>query len=208
MHSWTLALLLLLSLPAMLPSASAETTPVQESESPFFNGSFFEVGVRAGGTHAPGLDGWVADLGVRHSFPMHLLDTRISYQWEHLAQHETNLAVNQHVLGVYLGFHPLYLFLLGSDRLSYFIASFYLEVGAAMDATTSRSGSSVGFGFRGSLGLGVDVPLHDPDSGSGLWIQFLYRAQRQTERDPWNDPAGLWGTGFIGLAWRENGVVF
>jgi hypothetical protein len=198
--TWTLATAccLLTSL-----SVSAE-----EAQGPFYNGSFVEFSGRLGATGGAGLRGWTADIGIRHSFPMHLLDSRIAFRHDELGASEMGARVQQESFGVTTSLHPLYLFLLGSDRWSYTLASTHLELGSGIDAVTRAGNTAWDIGLYLSIGGGFDIPLHDPDTGSGLWVNVLYRYHLGDWEENEVDNDLSLHTLFVGLAWRNNGVLF
>jgi hypothetical protein len=174
----------------LLVSASAQAQDV--AYTPNFNGSFWDVSARAGLNNGT-TDGWAADVGLRQSFPMHLGDTRLSYRHDELDLGSTDQ--------IHLGFglHPLYVVLLGSDWLSYVIASLYLELGAGVNIVEGAYPAW-------TLGAGMDIPLSDPDLGMAPWINLVYRyewtiAQIQTADIDRH-------TFFVGLAWRVSGLLW
>lgn len=173
----------------VLPSvANAES---QRAYSRYYNGSFWDVAAR-GGVNS-GVDGWALDIGLRQSFPMYLLDTRLSYR------HDEFDSCTGDEIHVGLGLHPLYFALLGSDWLSYVFASIYAEVGAGIQLAD-------GVDAAWTLGAGVDIPLYDPDVGMAPWLNVLYRYEWTTAQlnDLDIDRHTLW----IGLSWRVNGLLW
>lgn len=178
---------------AMLICLSSGSLVAQEKPdySPYFNGSFWDVSARGGVSTLA--DGWSLDAGVRQSFPMYLGDTRLSYRRDFYTGGEVD---NVHVG---FGLHPLYVVLLGSDWLSYVVASFYAEVGGGVSIVE-------GVHPAWNVGVGIDLPLWDPDEGMAPWINVLYRYEWTTAT--LGDSTLDRGTGFIGLAWRVNGLFF
>jgi hypothetical protein len=187
---------------------ASPTVHAQDAEGLYYNGSFVEVSGRAGPTYGDNLSGWTADIGMRHSFPMHLLDSRIAFRHDELRPSQSGAHVQQESLGLTTAFHPLYLFLLGSDRWSYTLASTYLELGSGVDALTRHGSGAWDLGFYFSIGGGFDIPIHDPDTGSGLWINVNYRYHVGDWEENQVDIDLSLHTLFVGLAWRNNGVLF
>jgi hypothetical protein len=174
----------------LLVSASAQAQDV--AYTPNFNGSFWDVSARAGLNNGT-TDGWAADVGLRQSFPMHLGDTRLSYRHDELDLGSTDQ--------IHLGFglHPLYVVLLGSDWLSYVIASLYLELGAGVNIVEGAYPAW-------TLGAGMDIPLSDPDLGMAPWINLVYRYEWTTAQIQTADIDRH--TFFVGLAWRVSGLLW
>lgn len=168
-------------------TAFAEEKPLY---TPYYNGSFWDVSVRGGQTD---LGTTAFDVGLRQAFVMHLADTRLSYRRDLLDGADSD------TLHLGFGLHPLYVALLGSDWLSYVVASFYVELGMGL---TLLDGPNLSW----SAGTGLDIPLWDADTGMAPWLNLLYRYEWTT--------AALDGadidrhTGFVGLAWRINGLIF
>ncbi len=157
--------------------------------SPYFNGSFVEVSVR-GAQNFDDANSLGFDLGFRHSFPMLLLDSRVSWRYDDFDE-------TRHGLHYGFGAHPLYMFLLGNSWLSYVVSSFYLELGAGVDFQSSGIGPAL------TLGAGLDFPLWDADAGHSPWLNALYRHH-------WSFTEASIDTHmiFLGLAWRRNGLLF
>lgn len=158
--------------------------------SQYFNGSFWDVSARGG---ASDLEGWSVDAGIRQSFPMYLGDTRLSYRRDFFSGGDVD------TIHVGFGLHPLYVVLLGSDWLSYVVASFYAELGAG---ATIEDGVHPAW----NVGVGIDFPLWDPDTGMAPWLNVLYRYEWTTAT--LGEASLDRGTGFIGLSWRVNGLLF
>ena len=173
----------------LMVSATAQAQDV--AYTPYFNGSFWDVSARGGLDH--NVDGWAVDVGLRQSFPMHLGDTRLSYRHDELELGSSDQ--------IHLGFglHPLYVVLLGSDWLSYVIASFYVELGAGVNISDGPHPAW-------TLGTGMDIPLSDPDLGMAPWINVLYRYEWTTAQIKSADIDRH--TVFVGLAWRVSGLLW
>ena len=212
-----LALLLLLSV-APLPGAAQQPPATEEPRaySRYYTGAFYEVGARALRSAAGDsqFGGWGWDAGLRASFPMYLGDLRLAYRFDALqAERDGVAAIDQHSVGLTLAIHPLFLFLLGSDWPSYVVASTYLEVGAGGQwASLVRALGQAPVddeGFWWSLGVGVDLPLWDPDVGYAPWLTVLYRNHRGDFDVSDEEAVSLSLHALIvGLAWRINGLPF
>jgi hypothetical protein len=198
-------------------SEGAETPEYSD----YFTGAFVEYSVRGGASLASeaDYDGWHIDAGVRHSFPMLLGDFRVAYRFDNLSEggagNPNALApgpIEQHSVGGYLALHPAYLLMLGSDWLSYTLASIHLELGGGVRLGVLErvvdGEFEMGVGPFVSIGGGFDMPLADPDSGAAPWLNFVYR---------WHvaDFDGAVETYDIdmhvvqvGLGWRINGLMF
>ena len=211
---------------ALVPQARAQQqppAPAQEREddySQYYTGAFYELGARALASTAGDSDfgGLGFDVGLRGSFPMYLGDLRLAYRFDALdaeapTQHPGQ--IDQHSVGLTLNVHPLFLFLLGSDWLSYTIASFYLEVGLGAQwasfapAASAAADTLDDAGFWWSLGLGIDIPLWDPDVGYAPWLSVLYRNHRGDFDVSEQEEIDLSLHALIvGLGWRINGLPF
>lgn len=186
----------------------------QPDYSPYYNGAFVEYSVRGGAslaTEAP-YDGWNVDVGARHSFPMLLGDFRLAYRFDNFGDASASGKLEQHNVGGYLAIHPLYLVLLGSDWLSYSIASLYAEVGGgAQMAILKPDGDGdyrTHFGPFVSLGVGLDIPLSDPDVGYAPWLNLVYRwhvADFDGAVETYDIDMHLLQ---VGVGWRINGLLF
>ncbi|MFU8807254.1 MAG: hypothetical protein ACNA8W_25825, partial [Bradymonadaceae bacterium] len=180
--AWVWALLFAFS--GTSAEAAVPTEPSHEAAptySEYFSGAFTEYSLRGGllRTGHSGLRGWTFDGGVRHSFPMYLGDTRLSYRYDSLES--TDSTVTIHGSNLTLGIHPLYLALLSRGWMSHFIASLHLELGLGLQRglrqslDTSVDDARSGWGFVWSLGAGFDLPLMNPNRGSAPWLNVVYR---------------------------------
>jgi hypothetical protein len=190
-------------------------------------GAFVEYSARAGAsiaTDAP-YSGWNLDIGMRHSFPVLLGDFRVAYRYDHLTPTDAapeNLAddvalLGQHSLGGFLAIHPGYLLLLGSDQLSYTLASLHAEIGFGAQYSVfepSRAALDAGADYRTniapfvSLGVGLGIPLLDPDVGHAPWLHLVYRwhvADFDGDIETFDLDMHLLQ---LGLGWRINGLLF
>lgn len=182
----------------------------------FYNGSFVEYSVR-GALARPtstAYDGFSIDTGLRQSFPMLIGDTRLSYRFDSLFDESTPTRnqVERHSLGLHLGVHPLYLFLIESDWWGYTLASLYLEIGGGVQYGVLDTGSDIDddFGFFGTVGAGVDIPLWDPDTGKAPWLNVLYRyggGRMQLQRKGGRALERMHSV-IAGIGWRYNGLLF
>ena len=187
-----------------------------EGYSDSFNGSFVALGVRLGQTQAgtSGFDGDTLDVGGRFSFPMYVGDVRVAYRYDNLTNTGAGARgdLNNHSLSASLALHPFYLFLLGSDWLSYTFASLYADVGLGVQRSTLRQpgrAAEADLGLVWHWGVGIDVPLWDPDVGFAPWLNIMYRNHRAThDRDGVPDIGMPLHTVFLGLSWRVNTLVF
>lgn len=192
--------------PSVQPAPDAVAP--QQGDEPF-NGAFTEWSVR-GGAVVPtdGSRGWIGDVGFRHAFPMYVGDTRLAYQharWDHADE-----TVGLHDLSVTFGLHPFFLALLSEGTVSHVLASLHLELGlGAQLARHSRDDVEGGPGLAGSVGTGFDIPLTRPNRGDSLWINAVYRYKWSTIDLEVDEGADLHGHQiFIGLAWRNNGILW
>jgi len=169
----------------------------QESRnySPYYNGSFVEVSVRGAHVSNADVNTWGLDVGFRHSFPMLLLDSRLSWRLDWMTPG------SRHVLHYGFGAHPLYMFLLGNSWLAYTISSLYLELGAGLEIHDYQE---TDLGLALTIGGGLDIPLWDADAGHAPWLNLLYRYHVSTLTPVGEDTHLI----FIGLAWRRNGLLF
>ena len=201
------AALLLFALPLRAQEDASEDRYGQ-----FFNGAFVEVSARGGLTDVSGSQwgGWIGDVGLRQAFPMHLLDTRLAFRHEEFQTPGLDkLSVN--ALEISGAFHPLYLALLFSDWWGYVLAGWYVELQAGVHYTSVKwlDNKENDFGFAYGIGTGLDVPLTDPDRGWSIWLNALYRYRRQDFDFDSGGEIELHGhTGFLGLAFRANGLLF
>lgn len=186
----------------------------QETKKPkysqYYNGSFWEVSVRGAPTINDDENGWALDVGLRQSFPLGLLDTRVSYRYDtiDLPQFAIPGGFEAHTLHFAGGFHPFYFFILGSDFWAYAFQGIYFEGGIGSQLSIVEQDDNVGSGisFVWTLGAGIDLPLWDPDTGSAPWLNLLYR-YHATALSNHDASLGL-HTFFIGLGWRVNGLLF
>lgn len=162
--------------------------------SPYYNGSFVEFSVRgayiADEDPAKGID-----VGLRHSFPMLLLDSRLSWRGDWMAQGM------RHTVHYGFGLHPLYIVLLGNSWLAYTISSIYLELGAGLEI---HDYDPTDLGMALTVGGGLDIPLWDADAGHAPWLNLLYRYHASSFSNVGDDSHLI----FVGLAWRRNGLLF
>lgn len=180
------------------------------SQSTSFTGSFTDVSARFGFANLSDASAknTSVDAGVRAAFPMYLLDTRLAYRFDSFSIDD---GMRQHSLGLSTGLHPLYLLMLKNDWLGYFAASFYIDLGAGVKSSTlTTAGESTrDRGVYWHWGLGIDVPLTNPDAGKSLWLNFLYRNMRE-DFDRADDTSLDLNRhmAIVGLSWRMNGLPF
>lgn len=187
------------------------------AHAPSYNGSFTSIGARLGNTwvgQSP-YEGWSADVGPRMSFPFLVGDTRLHYRYDALKDTSEQLGdMSVHSVGVDVALHPFYLFILGSDWISYVLGACYLDVGlgaqwATRDRPATDARADSDFGFVWHWGAGTDIPLWDPDDGQALWVNVLYRNQRSDFDLSADAELELsMHSVFIGLEWRVNTLLF
>lgn len=198
------------------PASAGDAPEAPEPEySQYYTGAFHEYSMRGGLTLPANSDyrGWHVDIGVRHSFPFLIGDFRVAYQFDRLESDEASQGpLDQHGLGGYLAIHPGYLLLLGSDWLSYTLASVHLELGggAKMGVVQNLEAGDfeTGLGPFVSIGGGFDVPLGDPDTGAAPWLNFVYHWQVADFDDRVETFDLDSHVVQIGLGWRINGLLF
>jgi len=174
-----------------------------------FNGSFTGVGARYGLARgdAPGR---TLDVGARFAFPFYVGDVRAAYQTSGIESPSARARTHGGQLN--LAFHPLFLVLLGSEWLGYTLASFYVDAG--LGAHTGRVTPVEGTPWRGRgvsfhAGLGIDIPLVDPDRGQGPWLNLSWRGQRGRLSGEADEEVRLDArTLHVGIAWRFNRLPF
>ena len=179
-----------------------------ERYSDFYNGSFTALEAQLG---RPGLlqddaapQGWALDVGVRAAFPMSLLDTRLGYRYDALSLKDGDLST--HGLRLDLAVHPLYIFNLGSDWLSYAVGGLHLHAG--LGPMLGRAPDSSVLAFSWQWGAGLDLPLWNADAGQAPWLNLIYRNLR-ADLDFDARPLDLsTHTLMVGLSWRTNGLPF
>lgn len=202
------------SAPSNEPAVTAEENGDEDERrfSEEFTGAFIEPGIRASLSGGPRFTAWGLDAGLRHSFPFLLGDLRLSYSYDRFSTHDAAAGpdFNTHSGSLHLAIHPLYLALLWSDWWGYAIGSFYVEAGLGGHANVfETAGTPADPGFHWSVGAGIDLPLADPDRGHAPWLHLLYRFRRRGVDTPGGErvPMKL-HSGFVGLGWRFNGMLF
>lgn len=187
------------------------------AHAPTFNGSFTSIGARLGNTWLVDnpYEGWSLEVGPRMSFPFLVGDTRLRYRYDSLTDTQGPLGdMSVHSVGLEVALHPFYLFLLGSDWISYVLGSCYLDVGMGAQLAVrsrptgdTRAGDDAGFYWH--WGAGTDIPLWDPDQGQALWVNLLYRNHRSDfDLGPEAEVGLSMHSVFIGLEWRVNTLLF
>lgn len=198
-RSYLLIAVVLAALTLAPTDATAEDLPRA------FNGSFTETSLRVGPALSSSFDslGHTADVGFRHSFPMYLGDTRVSYRYTGAEADGEPLQL--HGAHLTLGVHPFYLAILSQGLLSHFLSSLHAELGLGGILgllPADGGGRDLSPGLAWSVGAGFDLPITDANLGGGLWINALYRRT-------WNSlPVAGDHALFLGLAWRVNGALF
>lgn len=185
---------------------------------PTYNGSFTSIGARVGNTwlidHP--YEGWSIDLGPRMALPFMLTDMRLHYRYDALTDTKGALGdMSVHSMGLELAMHPFYLFILGSDWISYVAGSFYIDIGLGAQVawrerpTHADTRASRDFGFTWHWGAGIDIPLWNPDEGQALWVNVLYHNKRADfDLGPDAEIDLSMHSVFIGLEWRVNTLLF
>lgn len=191
----------------------------ERTYSRFYTGAFHEYSLRGGPSLVDEVDyaGWHLDAGMRHSFPFLLGDFRVAYRFDNLSAGNDRLpdTLEQHSVGGYLALHPLYLLLLGSDWLSYTLASLHLELGIGAQFAVLEIGSDsedarfeTDFSPFYTVGGGFDVPLWDTDEGAAPWLNVVYRWRMADVERPSSELDVDMHTIQVGLGWRINGLLF
>lgn len=190
---------------------------VEEAPAPF-NGSFTETSLRGGPWFAGPIDspGGIADIGFRHSFPMYVFPHRLSFvhgRWSRDNREDTEDRFRFYQLHATVGLHPFYLALLSEGMVSHFLASLHLELGAGARWMISRptvDERNHSLGVAGSVGVGFDLPVTNPDAGNSLWFNFVARRTWTTNRfDDVDDAARFHDYSLlVGLSWRNNGMLW
>ena len=177
-----------------------------------FNGTFTDLSARLGLGRArrSSYGSRSLDVGARIAFPAYVGDFRLSYRLDQLSHDESEPDITLHSSGLALAFHPAYLLILGSDWLSYLVASFYLDLGVGAQLGVLRGEElerDPGLYVHG--GAGFDVPLWDPDVGQALWLNFAYR-YHHGDFDTNAGPSIKINnhSAFVGLSWRINRLIF
>ncbi len=197
-------------------NSSQASTDSPREYSRYYTGAFVEYSVRGGAslaTEAP-YKGWNIDVGARQSFPMLVGDFRVAYRYDHLTGTGANTPgpMEQHSLGGYVCFHPLYLLMLGSDWLSYTVASLYAEFGGGAQIGVLNRPDTGDYqthvGPFVSLGVGLDMPLADPDVGYAPWLNIVYRwhvADFDGKVETFDIDMNVLQ---VGIGWRINGLLY
>jgi hypothetical protein len=169
--------------------STEETSVDMESElddtGQSYNGAFFEPSLRLGWTRSDAEDvrGWNFDVGLRYATLLSVGDLRVAYRMDGIrptsGEGERTFL---HTFGGWLALHPLALFVFGSDWLPYTLSSLYFEIGGGARGTNLSEPPGTEESLKAapvwSVGVGIDVPLGDPDGGLLPWLHVLYRYNR------------------------------
>lgn len=189
------------------PAEVPEVSHLEDAPAPF-NGAFGEWSARAAVAVPSDGMGWMGDIGFRTALPMYVGDSRLAYSYG-------RWSVSDHTVGVHgthatVGLHPFFLSLLSKGVISHFLASLHLELGAgAQWACLTETDDSRG-GVTGSLGVGFDLPLTNPNDGRALWLNTVYRRNWSSIDFELDGQTHQLHTHqfFVGLGWRTNGTIW
>lgn len=186
----------------LLPDPVEAASP--EDPDRHYNGAFRQFDAR--GAWLPSTTsrptGWGFDLGFRHASVMMLADARASYTFASLPGGSGTAGRQRHGAWVHGLVHPLFASLLGSKWFGYVVGSLAFEIGVGATLEASEA-APVRFGGAWSLGVGLDIPITDPDRGRAAWLLFNYRHVR-----PFARPRAARHALFAGIGWRMNGSLF
>lgn len=206
----TLALLTLLPTLAAAESFDDGWQPEgMRAYSKQYQGMFTELGARYGLASADAFQGDSFAAHARFAFPMSVGDFKLAYSLDRLDATSPGMttSVQRHALNLALAVHPLYIFMLGSDWLSYAIGGIYIDVGAGPQLSRVPSESDLGFHWH--YGAGIDIPLFNPDRlGHAPWLNISYRRLRADIDLPQSSIDLHTHILALGLAWRFNRLPF
>ena len=168
-----------------------DTSVEHRAFSPNWTGACIGVGV-LGGLHnfrSPYVSGTLRAPAfgafAQWSSAQQILDLQLGYLGARGAGEAfgNDATLTRHNVHAALQVHPFFLGVLGGDRISYTIASWYLLVGFGVDVTQITPTSSapddavgtrlVAPGWR--FGSGLDTPLDSPEDGGAFWLGFQYQ---------------------------------
>jgi hypothetical protein len=127
------------------------------------------------------LSGYMTGIQTRVSSVMQIIDLGLEYSFEanEFRAQGVPVEMRRHSL-TYLAYaHPLFLRLLGNNRLWYTVASWFVQVGFGAEFSSIKSEplaldqNSTDFGMV--LGTGFETPLDNPNDGAAFWLGFNYR---------------------------------
>jgi len=157
------------------------------SEPPRFTGATVGISAHGGPTFLTderlgGRAGFAAGFGGRFTSPLFLADLEVSYG---AARVGTGAAVipfdvTRHGFSVTAGLHPFFIAILGNRRWHYIVSAFHVDLGASLEVTSVSVGGDRR--TRGDpawhWGLGIDIPLTDPNGGRAVWLGVAFRQVR------------------------------
>lgn len=178
---------------------SVDDAPPAPTPPPRYSGAF--IGVEAGSGLAFSTDGreeagFSARLALRASTVLQLADVNLGFD------HERFEGPVAYRLSLATQLHPMFLFMLGNDRLWMSLASIYLRLG--LGASFLRGRGVDDWGGSWDWGVGLDVPLFDPDAGQSLWLGAEYRRTSLLDPPPGHAEPGQ--TTSLRLGWRVNAL--
>ncbi|MCB9788760.1 MAG: hypothetical protein H6744_18945, partial [Deltaproteobacteria bacterium] len=209
--SWAAALVLLLA----GGHARADEATVHR-----YQGAFWAIQAHTGlvmrRDPRPG-EGVGAALGgsLRLATVLSLLDIQASVfaaRYETRALDDARVRVTRWSLGFEGHLHPLFLGTIYNNRLWYWLAGIYGSFGVDLDLTrlaVSGPGSLRDRGLAWHLGVGMDVPVTDPNRGAGFWLGVAFRA-KFLDVDSGGLGLGSFNERMITLtfAYRNNNIFF
>ena len=158
--------------------------------------------------------GWLTGASLRVASIMQVVDVQLDYAYD---RNRTDAAlITRHATSLSINVHPLFLRILVNDWLNYVLSGMYLQLGGGFEVGgfEGRRGLA-GRGREGvsgvlHVGLGADMPLHDPNYGWGLWLGVLWRWRFVFNEtgldDARKDFDGHWFV--VSLAFRFNNISF
>lgn len=125
--------------------------------------------------------GWAVGAYARLSTVMQIVDLQLEYHHDRLDTRadDAPVTVRRHSVSQSTNLHPLFLRMLGNNRLWYILGSWYLQVGLSLELTAlespllgiDRDDKALGI----HVGTGLDFPLDDPNDGGAFWLGVLWR---------------------------------
>ena len=141
------------------------------------------TGLLSYGGYDEDVPSWTAGGFARVSSVLQLLDMQLEYRYRRLALvvKQAKTTFRGHSVVYSANIHPFFFNILRNNRWWYIASGFYIQAGGGVERMAIRSSplqvDRVEWAPLFHGGVGLDIPLDNPNDGGGLWLGLNYRYQ-------------------------------
>ena len=185
MHHLRTVVLVLIWAPLLgvgaLVSADEGQTPARYMGAHIGGGLLGGTGLLSYGGYDEELPSVMVGAFARVSTVLQLLDVQLEYQFRQHAVvvQQERAQFKGHGISISTNAHPFFFNILRNNRWWYIVSGLYIQFGGGVERMSIQSGSlnvdRVEWAPAMHGGVGMDIPLDDPEDGGGFWLGFNYR---------------------------------